>query len=396
MAKPSFNKRVIGEVVNDTPPGPMNTFSAVGDVNGNGLPDVVVGGRNGKIVWLENPGAGQEWNQHLVDRFDRMECGGSLHDLTGNGLLDIINGGDSRCDEIYWWENPGRADARWKKRVIARTSYTQFHDTIIGDVTNDGRLSLVFTNQQAPGGTNVYCVPLPQDPIVNPWPDLELVAAGKWEPNPAQPFRDDGIQPEEGLAIGDVDGDGRNELVCGTHWYKHTENGWDGAKFAAGYLSTKIAIADIDGDSRDEILLSEGDPCVYGKTQGGKVSWFKPESDITGMWDEHVIEDFLLDAHSLQVGDICGSGRHDIFVGEIGMADPETDDYIVRPPRLIVYENDGRGNFTRHVVDEGTGIHDALLVDVRNRGVLDIVGKPLHGPEKWKVHVYYNRLKANP
>ena len=75
------------------------------------------------------------------------------------------------------------------------------------------------------------------------------------------------------------------------------------------------------------------------------------------------------------------------------MADRETDDYIVRPPRLIVYENDGRGTFTRHVVDEGTGIHDAVLVDVRNRGVLDIVGKPLHGPEKWKVQVYYNRLK---
>jgi hypothetical protein len=275
--------------------------------------------------------------------------------------------------------------------VIARTSYTQFHDTIIGDVTNDGRLSLVFTNQQAPGGTNVYCVPLPQDPIVNPWPDLELVAAGKWEPNPAQPFRDDGIQPEEGLAIGDVDRDGRNELVCGTHWYKCTTNGWSGYKFATGYLSTKIAIADIDGDGANEILLSEGDPCVYGKTQGGKVSWFKPGDDIADMWEEHVIEDFLLDAHSLQVGDICGNGRIDVFVGEIGMADRETDDYIVRPPRLIVYENDGRGTFTRYVVDEGTGIHDAVLVDVRNRGVLDIVGKPLHGPEKWKVHVYYSK-----
>lgn len=25
-----------------------------------------------------------------------------------------------------------------------------------------------------------------------------------------------------------------------------------------------------------------------------------------------------------------------------------------------------------------------------NRGVLDIVGKPLHGPEKWKLHTWYN------
>jgi len=28
MATPGFTKRAIGEVVNDTPPGPMNIFSA--------------------------------------------------------------------------------------------------------------------------------------------------------------------------------------------------------------------------------------------------------------------------------------------------------------------------------------------------------------------------------
>jgi hypothetical protein len=109
------------------------------------------------------------------------------------------------------------------------------------------------------------------------------------------------------------------------------------------------------------------------------------------MWEEHILEDFLLDAHSLQLGELCGNGRLDLLVGEVGMADKTTDAYIVRPPRLIVYENDGKGNFTRHVIDEGTGIHDAVLADMRNKGVLDIVGKPLHGPEKWKVHVYYNR-----
>ncbi len=37
MSRPTFTKRVIGQVVNDTPPAPMNTFSAVGDINGSGL-----------------------------------------------------------------------------------------------------------------------------------------------------------------------------------------------------------------------------------------------------------------------------------------------------------------------------------------------------------------------
>jgi len=89
--------------------------------------------------------------------------------------------------------------------------------------------------------------------------------------------------------------------------------------------------------------------------------------------------------------ELCGNGRLDILAGEVGVADPATDEYIVRLPRLMVFANDGRGHFTRHVYDEGTGIHEAVLADMRRRGVLDIVGKPLHGAGKWQVHVYYRQ-----
>jgi len=35
-------------------------------------------------------------------------------------------------------------------------------------------------------------------------------------------------------------------------------------------------------------------------------------------------------------------------------------------------------------------------VDMRGKGVLDLVGKPLHGPEKWNVHVYFNNRAGRP
>jgi hypothetical protein len=391
MSKLTFTKKVVGTVENNTPPGAMNTFSTVGDVNNDGRIDIVIGGRNGRLVWLENKGEDQPWEEHLIDETDRMECGGSLVDLNGNGRLDVINGGDARAYEIWWWENPGRVGKKWKKRVIATTLQTQFHDTIIGDVKNTGKRMLVFTNQHAPGGTVIYCVPLPDNPTISPWPGLEVVASGMYDPNP---YRESGFQPEEGLAIGDVDGDGKLELVCGTRWYKWMgKDQWVSHKFATGYLSTKIAIGDVDGDGRNEIVLSEGDPCVYGKTQGGKVSWFKPGPDITAMWQEHVIEDFLLDAHSLQVYDFTGNGHPDIFVAEVGLQDKMTDNYIKSPPKLLIFENDGKANFTRHLIDEGTGTHEAILADMRNIGVMDIVGKPLHGTEKWNVHVWFNQSK---
>ena len=387
MAKPSFTKTVVGEVKNDLPPSPMNTFSAVGDVNGDGRPDIALSGRDGRMVWLENPGpAGREWKLHLVDEVQGMECGGSLWDLLGRGRRDIINGGDFRSDQIFWWENPG-TDGKWKKRVVAKAAGTQIHDTLIGDVTGDGRPSLLFTNQHAPGGTTIYRVPLPKDPTVSPWPGLEAVDTGKSERNTGT----GGTQPEEGLAIGDIDGDGKNELVAGTHWYKYAGEGksWKAHKFATGYITTKITIGDLDGDGKNEIVLSEGDPCVYGRGQGGKAAWFKPAGDIGGLWEEHVIEDGLFDAHSLRLGDLCGNGKLDLLVGEVGKAGAG-DAYEGHAPRIMVFENLGGGKFARHVIDEGTGIHEAALADMRGIGVLDIVGKPLHGPEKWKVHVYYN------
>jgi hypothetical protein len=388
LKKIKFKKMVIGEIANSTGNGAMNTLGTVGDINFDGRPDIAISGRNGAMVWFENPGPGKSWKRHLIDEVHNQECGGCLIDLTGKGHLDLINGSDYMGVTISWWENPGNTPGTWRRHEIADTTFGQFHDTVIADITGDGTRSLVFTNQLAKGGTTIFRIPVPRDPYAVPWPGLEVIAAAKCEPNPAHPFRNDGMQPEEGLAVGDVDGDGKNELVAGTHWYKRVKGRWEGHKFASGYLTTKIAVGDIDGDGRNEILLSEGDPLVYGKDQGGKLGWFKPGKVITEMWEEHVLEEGLLDAHSLKLGNLCGNGKIDILIGEVGLADPKTDMYLRRPPRIMVLENEGKGSFTRHIVDEGTGCHDAEILDLFGTGRLDIVTKPLHGPEKWNIHVY--------
>jgi hypothetical protein len=388
VAIPVFRKLVAGRLENDVPPSPFNTFSAAGDVDGDGRPDLVVSGRNGRMAWLQNRGPAQTWPLRVIAEPGCMECGGCLLDLTGSGCADIVNGGDWRSDELRWWQNPGPQgleDGRpWPVRFIARTGRTQFHDIRAGNVTNTGRPSLVFTNQGS--GTTLYRLPLPLDPTVSPWPGLEVIARGLAEPNPRVPG---GRQPEEGLAIGDVDGDGLAELVCGVHWYKYDRGAWQAHRYARDYLTTKIAIGDLDGDGRNEIILSEGDRCIYGwGAEGGKLAWFKPGPDVTALWEEHRLAEGLLDAHSLQVGDLTGSGAPDILVGEIGLADPRTDAYLHRPPRLLVYANDGRGGFTPHLIDEGAGTHDALLLDLFGDGRLAIFAKPLHGPEKWNIHLW--------
>ncbi len=392
MASLELAKRAVATVENNLGGYPMNTFHAVGDVNGDGRLDIVVSGRTGRMVWLENRGVDQTWVEHLIDpNVDGIECGGSVVDLTGSGYPDVIVGSGGGHDEIWWWENPGPEGGVWVKRTILKTGACQFHDTLIGDALNDGGRCLVFTNQRGPGGTTVYCLPLPADPRVTPWPNVMIVGQGLSEELVGPEGNVLKMQPEEGIAIGDVDGDGQNELVCGTHWFKRVGAGWKAFRFARGYVTTKIAIADVDGDGRNEILLAEGDPYIYGKTQGGKAAWFKPRDDVTALWEEHVLVEGLLDAHTLAAADLRGTGAADVIVGEIGVAS-ETRGYKIRPPRLLLFANDGRGGFTREVLDEGTGIHDGVLADMRGVGRLDLVGKPLHGPERWHVHVYFSAL----
>ncbi len=372
MSIPRFVREAIGSLDN-TEFTSMNTLLTIGDINSNGLIDVVVSGRSGYMVWFENPGnLDVPWKRHPIDTVENQECGGITYDLTGNGYVDLINGGDGNSSELSWWQNPGPSGETWQRHIIYKTNHNQFHDERVGDITGDGRLSLVFWNN---GDGALYWAPLPKDPTISPWPHVELIArdrrVGKWS--------------EEGLAIVDLDGDGQNEIVAGTHWYKYTNGTWTSHQFAEDYISTVVSVADLDGDGQLELLLSEGDAMLYGKREG-KFAWFKPRNDIRQLWEEHLVADDLLEPHTLQVGDISGNGHPDVVVGEIGHW-PQLES---RPPRLFVYENDGTGHLTPHLIDEGTGNHHARLVDLTNNGRLDIVSRPLLGDHKWNVYVWYN------
>lgn len=363
----SFSRKAIGEVVNPEGNGAMNLLCLVGDINNDGFNDVVIAPRNGKLVWFENNGTKEGWEKHLIDEIENLEAGGVLYDLTGNGYLDLIIGGDYKSDELSWWENPGPGQGRWKKRLIYKTGATQFHDQIIGDITGDGKNSLVFWNQN---GKTLYRVPLPEDPGVSPWPDVEEIATG---------------YSEEGLAIADIDNDGQNELISGMRWYKYQKDGkWEINKFADDYVSTRVAVGDLNSDGQKEIVLAEGDAHLFDKPEGGKLAWFSPGENIREMWEEHILGEKMLDPHSMQLGNLSGNGNLDLFVGEMGIPDDS------RIPRIMVFENDGDANFTRHIIDDEVSTHEAKLGDMQNKGVLDIVGKPLFEPEQWKVHIWFN------
>ncbi|MFO8007326.1 MAG: VCBS repeat-containing protein [Candidatus Brocadiia bacterium] len=325
--------------VDPEPVGTENDVCLIADVNGDGLNDIIIGGKKGEgnVVWYEAPG----WSRHTIGTA-RFEAGGVTLDITGNGRPDLVAGNDWGGNELYWFENPGPPFTEWPMRLI-EDDLLKFHDQAVGDVDGDGRDEIVVLSQQS---KMVVYYDIPDDPRVSPWP------------RECRHTVCEGLEVE-GAAVTDLDGDGELEIVAGPYWFKREGGSWQRHPIAPDFVMTCVAVGDLDGDGRPEVVLSEGE------SDPGRLAWFSgfPE------WEMHPLRDDLFHPHSLQVADMDGDGLPDIFVGEMGLEGYPN-------PRLLVYRNRGDGTFEEVLVDEGRPVHHAKVGVLPGSDLPSIVGKP--------------------
>lgn len=340
------------------------TATLVADVNKDGIADIFITDRTTTPSVIGMIYNGKNWDRYIIDNTPlRIEAGSAAHDIDGDGDLDIVFGGESQSNEIWWWENPFPnlvADQAWTRRTIKKSGKTKHHDQAFIDFDGDGIMEFVFWNQ---GANGLFYCDLPSDPkSVEEWniqPIYTYSSDGEPEPRSIYPdWRN--TNEHEGLFAMDMNADGVDDIVGGGRWFEYKEGRFVEHLIDPSYTFTRSAAGQLIEGGKPEVLL------VVGDGIGDLVLYEWQE----GIWKSRTLIENVYNGHTLDVVDFNGDGHLDIFNAEMRFG----TDNLLSEIRILL--GDGKGNFSKHIVARGYGVHEGRLIDLNGDGKLDVLGKP--------------------
>lgn len=293
-------------------------------------------------------------------------------DFNKDGWMDIFFGAPTGT--LYL--NPKGTSQRWKEHKVIPAIQSEV--SVFQDVTGDNLPDLVY----AAGGELRYATFDPHDPTAQ-WTEHIVSQAG--------------YATAHGIGAGDINGDGRIDLVNPNGWWEQPKTGTDWIYHAvslgryghrvAGLGGSVMAIYDVNGDGLNDVVTSLN-------AHGFGLGWFEQSKSDKGIITfvlHTIMEDYAAEnaggvtfsqLHGSTFADIDGDGITDFIVGKrcFSHLDNYFDPDPYGPPYVYWYRTvrdpkaPGGARFVPTLVHNRSGVgSDALACDLNHDGAVDII-----------------------
>lgn len=176
-----------------------------------------------------------------------------------------------------------------------------------------------------------------------------------------------------GLGWGDMNKDEKNDIIIKDGWWQSpvdvTTANWQFHPTKISEECANMYVYDVDGDGDEDVLSSSAHD--YG------VWWHEQKKEADSVaWQTHTIDKSFSQSHGLMMADVNGDGEPDLILGKRYRAHNDGDAGAAEPAVLYWFEfvPGKEPKWIPHLVDDSSGIGLSFVVEnINNDKLPDII-----------------------